>query len=360
MKNYILLILWIFALGACNVAKKVPEGSYLLNKAEIKSDVKGAGSSALKPYLRQKPNSSMILLGRVKLHMYNLSNNNATWINKQFLKYGEPPALYNEQLAVISAQQIRLHLNNKGYLNAKVDTLVVKKNKKADITYNVTGNEPHRIRTFKDTIRSADATIYNILNLDRRPELIKEGDIFDLSVLEESRERMTTILKNRGYYNFLKDDLYFIADTTVGTNQVDLTLALHNPSDTTHHRQRYMGNVTVLNGVDPALLQDSTRHPPLDTLEYRGMKIISQKDRFLRPRAIYYNTFFRPGRLYSDRLVERTYASLNGMGPVTQTAINLTPVFRNDSAYIDSQITLFPGNQHYTQFGIDGTNSGGD
>ena len=360
VKKYIVLLLWIFTLVACNVTKKVPEGSYLLNKTEIKSDVKGIGSSALKPYLRQKPNSSMFLLGRVKLHMYNIPNDTSTWMNRQLLKYGEPPVLYNEQLAVISAEQIRLHLKNKGYLNAEVDTAVVKKDKKANVTYNVTGNEPHRIRVFRDTIYSIDTTIYNILNQGRRLELMKEGDIFDLSVLEEGRERMTTILRNRGYYNFLKDNFYFIADTTVGTNQVDLTLALNNPSDTTFHQQHYMGDVTVFNGVDPTLLQDSTRHLPLDTVDYRGMKIISQKDRFLRPRAIYYNTFFRAGRLYSDRIVERTYSSLNGMGPVNQTSINLTPVVRNDSAYIDSEITLFPGNLHYTRFGVDGTNSAGD
>lgn len=362
MRKYIVLILWIGMLGACSVTKKVPDGSYLLNKTDIESDVKGLGSSALKPYLRQKPNSSMILLGRMKLKMYNIPNDTTTWLNRLMLKYGEPPVLYNEQLAVISAEQIRLHMNNKGYLNAEVDTTVVKKEKKANVTYNVTGNDPHRIRTFNDTIHSTDTTIYNILDRTRQLELIKEGDIFDLSVLEEGRERMTTILRNMGYYGFLKDNFYFIADTTVGTNEVDLTLALKNPSDSTHHRRYYLGDVTVINGVDPVLLQDSARRSSLelDTVDYRGMRIISGKDRFLRPRAIYYNTFLRPDRLYADRLTERTYASLNGMGPINQTTINQIPATRNDSSYIDSRITLYPGNLHYVQFGVDGTNSAGD
>lgn len=360
LKKYIVLVFWVFTMVACNVAKKVPDGSYLLNKTEIKSDVKGIGPANLKPYLRQQPNSSMILLGRIKLQMYNIPEDNSTVMNRLFLKYGEPPVLYNEQLAVISAEQIRLHLKNKGYLNAVVDTTVVKKDKKANVMYNVTGNEPHRIRTFRDTIHSVDTTLYNILKQTRRLEVMKEGDIFDLAVLEEGRERMTTMLRNRGYYGFVKDNFYFIADTTVGTNQVDVTLALNNPSDTTYHRRHYIGNVTVINGVDPVLLQDSTGHIPLDTVEYGGMRIISEKDRFLRPRTVYYNTFLRPGRLYSDRIVERTYTSLNGMGPVNQSSINLAPIIRNDSAYIDSRITLFPGNLHYTQFGVDGTNSAGD
>ena len=360
MKKYLFVILSLLLFAACDVTKKVPEGSYLLNKVDINSDVKGIGSSELKSYLRQRSNSSIAVVGKWKLHMYNIPNNDSTWMNRQLLKYGKPPVLYNEQLAVISAEQIRLHLNNKGYLNAEVDTTVEKKEKKANLTFDVTGNEPHRIRSFRDTIRSADTTIHNILNESKRLDIIKAGDIFDLSVLELGRERMTTTLRNRGYYNFLKDNFYFLADTTVGNNQVDVTLALNNPTDSTLHKQYNIGNVTVINGVDAILLEDSTRHNLLDTVYYRDLQIISEKDRFLLPQAVYYNTFVRPGRLYSDRIVERTYSSLNGIDAINQTAINLTPVIRNDSNFIDSRITLFPGNVHYMQFGVDGTNSAGD
>lgn len=360
MKKYLFAILFLLLLAACDVTKKVPDGSYLLNKVKIDSDVKGAGSPELEPFLRQRPNSSIPIVGKWKLHMYNLPNDKSTWTNRQLLKYGEPPVLYNEQLAVISAEQIRLHLKNKGYLNAEVDTTVGKKDKRVNLAFEVTGNEPHRIRSFRDSIRSADTTIYNILNESKSLDIIKAGDIFDLSVLELGRERMTTMLRNRGYYNFLKDNFYFLADTAVGNHQVDVTLALNNPTDSTAHKQYNIGSVTVINGVDADLLEDSTRRNQLDTVYYRNLQIISEKDRFLLPKAVYYNTFVRPGRLYSDRIVERTYSSLNGMGPVNQTAINLTPVIRNDSNLIDSRITLFPGNVHYMQFGVDGTNSAGD
>ena len=174
MRKYVIVIMSLL-LVACNVTKKVPEGSYLLNQVKIESDVNGIGGSELKPYLRQRPNSSMPVIGKFKLHMYNIPDNDSTWLNRQLLRYGEAPVLFNEQLAEISAEQIRLHLNNKGYLNAEVDTSVVKKDKKADISFLVTGNEPHRILSFRDTIRSADTTIHNILQSTRRPEIIK-GD----------------------------------------------------------------------------------------------------------------------------------------------------------------------------------------
>ncbi|WP_053826159.1 translocation and assembly module lipoprotein TamL [Lascolabacillus massiliensis] len=360
LNKFLLSLVVIIIFAACDVTKKVPEGSYLLNKVDINSDVRGIGSSDLKPYLRQKPNSSIPIVGKWKLHMYNIPENDSTWLNRQLLRYGEPPVLFNEQLVLVSAEQIRLHLNNKGYLNAEVDTTFVKENKKANVIYDVIGHEPHRIRLFNDTINSVDTTIYNILRQANRLDIIKEGDNFDLSVLEQGRVNMATTLRNRGYYNFSKDNFYFLADTTVGENQVDITLSLNTPEDSPIHKRYNIGIVTVINGVDPDIINDSTKYNLLDTTMYRGIQIVSEREPFLKPRAVYYNTFLRPGRLYSDRIVERTYSSLNSMAAINQTFINLTTIERNDSSLIDSKITLYPGNVHYMQFGVDGTNSAGD
>lgn len=360
MRKYILYILSLLLLVACDATKRVPEGSYLLNKTHVDSDVKGIGKSDLTPFLRQKPNASIPVLGRVRLHVYNIPNNDSTWLNRQMLKFGEEPVLYNERLTSISAEQMRLHMNNRGYLNAEVDTAVEKRDKKANVTYRITGNDPYRIRNFRDTIYSVDTTIYTVLDNANRLQVMKENDIFDLRVLEQQRIDMTTELKNRGYYNFTKDNFYYLADTTVGTHQVDLTLGLNNPNDSTLHKRYRIGNVMVFNGVPQEVMQDSDRLSLLDTIEYRGVQIISAKDKFLLPQVIYYNTFLRPGRIYSDRILERTYSSLNGLGPVSQTSVNLIPTVVNDSNFLDARISLVPGNLHFMQFGVDGTNSAGD
>lgn len=361
MKRYLLyILLCVLFFTACDATKRVPEGSYLLNKAVIESDAGTVSKRQLKRYLRQQPNASVPVLGRVRLHLHNIPNNDSSLPNRLMLKYGQTPVLYSEPLTVISAEQLRLHLNNKGYLNARVDTSVVKQNKKANVTYKVKANDPYRILTYRDTIHSADTTIYNILNDAKRLEVLKEGDIFDMEELEKGRLSMMRELRNNGYYNFTKDNFYFLADTTVGTHQVALTLALQNPTDSTLHPQYNIGHVTVINGVDMRILEDSTKRHMLDTVTYRGMRIVSEKEYFLRPKAIYYNTFLRPGRLYSDRIVERTYSSLNNLGPISQTGINLQPALRNDSNFLDTRIVVTPGNLHYTQFGVDGTHSAGD
>ena len=343
---------------ACDATKRVPEGSYLLNKVEIDTDTKSVKASELEPFLRQEANASIPIIGKYKLHLYNIAPNDSTWLNRLFRKYGERPVLYSERLTSISTEQIKLELNNRGYLNAKVDTLLEIKDKKINVKYDVDGNDPYRILSYGHTIR--DTTILKILKNEKKLDFIKEDDVFDLKVLEEGRSEMARQLRNRGFYEFTKDNFQFLADTTVGTHQVDLTVNLVNPTDSTMHKQYYMGNSTILNGVDLAKLEDSTRHSELDTIQFRNLTIIQDKKEFLRPRAIYYNMFLRKNRMYADRLVDRTYTSLNGLGAVSQTNINLLPTVRNDSNFLDSRISISPGNLHWMQFGIDGTNSAGD
>ncbi len=356
----IIYILIAFFMFSCTVTDKVPEGSYLLDKVKIKTDTKAVSSSELKPYLRQKPNSNTFIFGKEKLRIYNLANNDTTWLNKKLLKIGEPPVIFSERLTAISMDQIRLQLQNKGYLDAQVDTVVTRGDKKATVNYNITGNTPYRILNYQDSISQLDSTIYMILNDKKRLNFIKENDMFDLEVLEKGRVDMSNELRNNGYYHITKDDFYFIADTTAGDHQVDIVLGLNNPTDSTTHTMYTFGNVTVHNGVDPAILKDSTKHHLLDTVVYRGVNVVSEHRQFLLPQAVYYNTFIRPGRIYSDRIVERTYSSLNRLGSVSQTAINLIPVVKPDTQYIDAEVSIIPGNMHFLRFGVDGTNSNGD
>lgn len=360
MKKYLYYISILLLFISCDATKRVPAGSYLLNKVDIKTDTKSVSASELKPFLRQKPNSSMFLLGRVKLHAHNIPDNDSTWLSKMLLKYGEPPVLYSDRLAGVSIEQLRLQLANKGYLNAEVDTVVTKKDKLANVKYEIIGHEPYLVRNFKDTIASVDSVVYDILNDSKRLGILHKGDIYDQERLEKGRINMSTELRNNGYFNFSKDNFYYLVDSTLGTHQVDITLAMKNPTDTTQHKFYRFGDVIVHNGVSSSILQDSSKHHLLDTVEFNGIKVVSERTQFMRPRVIYYNTFIRPERTYSDRLVERTYSSLNKLGSISQTSIDLVPVEANDSNFINANISIFPGNMHHLQFGVGGTHSAGD
>ena len=89
-------ILWItlLLLHACSPAKLVPEGSYLLDRVEVKSDAKEISKSDLNDYVRQNPNSYVLGMFRMQLGIYNLSGNDSTrWWNRFLRRIGQAPVI---------------------------------------------------------------------------------------------------------------------------------------------------------------------------------------------------------------------------------------------------------------------------
>ena len=118
-------------LSACNVTKHVPDGQYLLDKVNLHTDVNEIPKTTLEDYLRQTPNVKVLNLFRLQLGIYNVAGKDSSsrW-NKSWMRMGAAPVIYDEYLTYISAQQLQKVYENKGFVNAKVDTVITRKNKK--------------------------------------------------------------------------------------------------------------------------------------------------------------------------------------------------------------------------------------
>lgn len=351
--RYSLIILISTAICcACSVTRHVPEDKYLLDEAVVKTNGKGISASEMKEFLRQKPNSSWPLLGKVKLRL-----NNVSWLRKILPSLTEKPVLYSARLTQVSAQQIRLQASNKGFLRADVDTAIVLKGKKAKVVYTVHPGNPYRIRNFSNEI--SDSTVRRIAMRLGRNSQIKKGGLFDLEKLDEEKLRVTQVLRNFGYYNFNKEWLYYKADTTLGNNLVDLSMALYPAPDSLPHNRYRIGSVTVYSEAD-ALGVPESKADSQHIEEYQGIKIVYGKKHFLRPSAIYKNNFIRPGRWYAERNVNSTISSYSGIEAIRQVGVNFTDTIINDSTCLNARIVLSQGSVHAFQAGLEGTNTAGD
>ena len=139
-------------------------------------------------------------------------------------------------------------MQNLGYLNAEVDTLLKPKDMKISVTYDIKTGIPYKIRNYSNTIQ--DTAIFKIVDRSLSRSLLKEGDLFDMENLEQERIRINNSLRNRGYYTFSKEYVYFKADTTLNSNQVDLFLDLYPPRDSIPYSQYKINKVTVISGYD--------------------------------------------------------------------------------------------------------------
>lgn len=366
MKKYILFFLIITILAGCSTTKNIPEGSYLLDNIEIKHDTKNA-TSDLEDFVRQQPNTSLPLLGKVRLKIYNMAGQDTTkWINRAIRNLGQAPVIYSPSQTEASKNQLLRQLNNQGYLRAEADTTLNFEEKKVSVTYNLRGGTPYLIRNYEYAL--SDTTMARIMRLIPAKPLLSQGDMYDQDMLEEERIRVNNIMRNVGYYNFSREYLYFKVDSTLNSHQVDMFLDVYPRRDSLRYPRYRINDVTVISGInsldnigsgDGQLRTNRWFFRNADTTEYRGIKIIKGRNKFLRNSTIARNNYLRKGSWYSDYALTGTYEAYTKMPAIKQANIALMPS-PTDSTRLDATIILLPANAHWFKAGVDGTNSAGD
>ena len=358
------MLAMVMALASCNTTKFVPEGQYLLNKARVKCvDDKSVSASDLRSYLRQKQNTEIFGFWKLQLHVYNTAPSDTTSkANKRLArnahKMGEAPVIYDEELTAISMQQLRQQMNNMGYFHAEVDTQKIIKDRKIDLTYLVTAHQPYMIRHY--TVDIPEESV-RVIAEDERCK-VKEGEQFSTATLDEERERISTTLRNRGYFYFEKSMLEFTADSSLNSHEVDVKIhfapyvAQLDSASLKKLRTRYsVRKMYYQIDYDPSHLPDSIVLKR-DSDRY-GNEYSWTGRRFLRKDALRQASRLDPGVRYAEWRVERTYARMNALAPVKYVDIAFTPV---GDTLLDCYITISRGRLNSFAVEVEGTYSAGD
>ncbi len=354
-------------LTSCNITRYVPDGNYLLYGVKIKCDNKNIKSYDVEPYVRQLPNTKLFDTFPFNLALYSWSSpDTALWINRFLRKIGDAPVVYDPNMTSASEVEIKKFMANKGYESAVVTSEVKFKKKKARVTYNIESGRPYTIRKFRFAVR--DSVMHNIILADSSKTLIKSGNNFDTDVLESERTRLTNLLRDNGYYEFDKQYVGVVADSTVGDHEVDL-LVIVKPMK----RPLGMGKYSLekhqqytINKVNYFALKEGTN--VLDnTLLRTGLKESSYKNvtvksnvRLIRPKALYRKTLLEPGELFNQSNIDKTYSKLTSLHIFKYQ--NIAPVIVGDSAdhKLDLNVIMTPDKVQSISAQIEGTNNEGD
>lgn len=345
---------------SCSMAKYVPDDKYLLTKVQVKSNIPDVNNEELKGYLRQTPNNTILGFWPLKLGFYNLSSDDSTkWVNRWLRRIGEPPVIYDSLKTVYGCDELQKVIFNKGYLNAEV-TATSKINKKhIKVSYDITPKEPYRIRNYFITI--PDSTISSIIN-KRNLSIIKRGDLFDVDKINEEREQIARLLRNRGYFNFRKELLFLYVDSALNSHEIDAELSIqpqYLDNDSALQiifSKKQIENVTILALKDNDISNIS--YLDLDTTYINNFRIIyNPKNKAFRPKAIANKISIIPNITYSDFAVERTYSQLNSLSAAKYVNISFN---ENSNNKLDAQIVITQNKPHTISAEIEGTYSGGD
>jgi len=384
-KKYV-IICCVAGLISCSTTKYVPEGQYLLDKVKIETDDREVKSSDMKSYLRQQPNFKIFGLFKWPLYLYSWSGKNEKkWLSRQLRKMGEPPVIYDSNLTEQSKDQLQRYMSNKGYMNADIAISIdTTKRRKASLKFSVTANEPYRIENYRVSI--GDGRIDSLVRLKppsrsflqslfrstpkEYHSFVREGMLFDRSLLDKERQRITTLLRYNGYYAFNRDYIGYVADTSLLSHKVNLELFVKpfaadtsgGGGDTTIHPRYYINSVKILTDYDPLAPNSiGNEYRITDSAVVRGVHIYyGEGGRNIRPGVLQQSCYIMPGRMYDERSLEQTYASYSSLKALRYVTVKFDEVADEDTMKLDCMILTAPDKKQGFRYDVEGTNSAGD
>ncbi len=351
----------VVLLSACNTTKFVPEGQFLLNKAIVKvDDSKEVASTELRNYLQQKQNTEIFGFWKLQLDIYNTAPvDTSKWTSKNARKIGEAPVIFSPELTGNSMTQLQRAMQNKGYFNAVVDTVMKIDERKVNLTYHITANQPYTIRKY--TVDFSNKELKTIAE-NHRATLLSDGMQFDADLLNQERQRVAKSMRRRGYFYFDESMIQFVADSSKHNHQIDVTMCLQSSVDqlpeeekTKIFRHYKIARVYFHMDYEPTLIPEGTT---LSSREYdNGYGFTWVYDQFLRENMLMRNCPIRPGDLYNEFRVERAYAKLNQLASVKYVDISFESTSDEE---LDCHIVLSRSKMNSVSVEAEGTYSAGD
>ncbi len=324
----------------------------LVKKVKITGTKNSTQKDELYSYVRQKPNRKFFFFFRVNLYLYNLANTGKQTKYKERIKnnIGEAPVITDSALSKFSAQQISQYLFNDGYFKNKVTVDTRIKRKKATVTYNVIRNIPYVIDSISYDI--TDTNVYKIYKNAPTETLLKEGDNYSEKKMKAEQERIYALMRNNGYYKFLRQYVTYNIDTNLQKNALNIDLRIGNPEDMPN--QLYtIGDISIkINNTNIY----TTKTPTKDTLKNDNFNYIDPYEQF-NMKTFNKFLFVKKGDVYAQRNVDVTYNRLGELGVFKFSNISFSEDTLNK--VLNTFIALTPTKQYTIRPEIEGTlNSG--
>ena len=315
LRANLVLGVMVVLLSGCSGTKYLGEGELLYTGAElvIKSEEKILKKLELSTELESviSPTPNQVFLGsRGRLWFHNRFDTVAGKKGlKRYLKMkvGKPPVLYDKEIPIKTNKALSGKLLSLGYLNATVNHQVNQKNKKVSIEYKVDLSKQY----FIDTLLYEAGT--HVLEQKIKNEalvetVLKRGNVFNVDLLEEERNRIGRYLKNEGFYYFTASDLIFKVDSGQGNNTVKILLQTKKGVSSKSFEKQRINNIYVY--ADYSLEKDSILRREKAEVFEKGLFYIDPDQQF-KSKVICKSIFFKKGTTYRvvdhDLTLKRLY-----------------------------------------------------
>jgi outer membrane protein assembly factor BamA len=345
-------LLW-FVAASCSSAALLPHNAYRLTENEIKIEGRSRGikTKDLQPYLKQNANKTIFLGIRFHLGMYAAAPPcDSCWLGKAMRTLGEAPVIFDPDMVGQSKNNLVQYMRSRGYYGVQVSDSVVFKRHKARVLYTIRPNEVTRISSLRYDL--GDDSLSRAIRADSVNSLLRPGDPLSTEIMDKERERLETLLHNKAFYAFGKNQLTFLADTLGHGKQAELTMAkvVFSETDTLSQRRYRIRDIKIYNDFDQtAAYADSSyyetmQHMALLPVSEHGELTLYYHEQPVLRRGMYMEALrLRPGDAYNEALVNRTYNNLTALNVFRVVNIQFVEVVSEQGeALVDCLIRLTP------------------
>lgn len=329
----LIMVIGLAMTTACSVTKRLTENETLYtgvkemkiegyNGEKLRADVK----SEVKKSLSVPPNNALFSSNSLKFiptelwawnYLYTDNPKSVKgWLYGIFAKDPVLIQTVRPDLRSGIAEDI-LFNNGHFYSTATYSINYDKKNpKKATVSYHVVAGKPYHL----DSIAFPNDTtpLANMIRRTGNGSLLYKGQQYSADTLALERERITTVLRDSGYYYFRSEYLIYQADTTRQSGKVDLRMLISPEAPADALRAYKTGNITVN-------LYPPEDEAPRDTLTYRFMDVYGYKGLKLRRSLLPNAIIMRPGKTFSLSEQNTTLRNLSSLGIYRSMIMNVTP-----------------------------------
>ena len=239
------------------------------------------------------------------------------WI---YEKLSKEPVLISSVQPELRMSVIKDILENNGYFGADANYELIynKRNpRKARISYKIEVPPAYTLDTIE--LPAPTTPITRFIDSINSATLLQRGDRYCLDSLSAERDRITTALRNNGYFYFRPEYIEYLADTTLVPGKVALRMTLKKGIPAQALKPYHVGRVTVQ-------LHRATGGGTPDTIRYPHMTVAYYKPMHLKPWVLPRNIAFKPGSIYAIDTQNATQSNLGRLGIFRSVAVEVTPL----------------------------------
>jgi len=348
------------------------------------------------------------------------------------MRLGEPPVIYDPDLSRRTVDQLTTYLRSQGFFRAQVtytdsarskrslvdgilrvlqlrnkpvhavplrDSAGQRLHRRVTVTYQVEEGPGFTLSQYTRSI--PDSGVAQVVARGQGGALLHVGDAYNEDLIGQERQRLETLLKNAGYYDFRAQYITLEADTSFEKTQVRLRLLVASPAGG-HRRYRLrqvtmladagqgqvlrslagdtarlgrrrrlsrrtatvvapeaessIGSISTANmpaGVTPAAVADSLaarrrdrpRLAPRDTVRFDSVAFASRGPLPIKPSILTRQITLRPGQLYNLSRTQRTTRQLSALDMYRFNNVSFSKV--PDAKSLASDTIAAPATDHY-------------